>query len=249
MSKLEMSGKMNIIINDKEIQYQLVRSKRKTIGIQVDQKGHVKVSVPLNISDKQVKDILKKKSSWIFRKQEELKKIYKDIDDKRKLEDGQGIFFLGNEHFLKIQKVRDLSQSKVDLIGKDIIIYVDDNNDVIDQDMVRFILKTWFVNKFKDIIKDRIEKYQYLIGVYPKKITIREQKTRWGSCSSKGNINLNWKLVMAPLEVLDYVIVHELCHMKEMNHSKNFWDIVRTVLPDYADKREWLKTNGHSLGI
>jgi len=85
------------------------------------------------------------------------------------------------------------------------------------------------------------------IGVCPRKLTVREQKTRWGSCSSKGNISLNWKLVMAPMEVIDYVIVHELCHMKEMNHSKNYWNIVKSIIPDFELRRKWLKDNGHRL--
>jgi len=85
---------------------------------------------------------------------------------------------------------------------------------------IRNVLKNFYVNQFVDIAKTRMDFFSPKIGVCPRKLTVREQKTRWGSCSSKGNISLNWKLVMAPMEVIDYVIVHELCHMKEMNHSK-----------------------------
>lgn len=76
------------------------------------------------------------------------------------------------------------------------------------------------------------------------RITIRDQKTRWGSCSSKGNLNFNWRLLMMPEPVMDYVVVHELAHRKEMNHSPRFWEIVGTYIPDYQSKREWLRKNG-----
>lgn len=84
-------------------------------------------------------------------------------------------------------------------------------------------------------------------GVSYRNITIREQKTRWGSCSSEKNLNFNWKLILAPPEVLDYVVVHELCHLKEMNHSKAFWDEVGKVMPEYETYKLWLKENGWKL--
>ena len=85
------------------------------------------------------------------------------------------------------------------------------------------------------------------MGVTYGRISIREQKTRWGSCSSKGNLNFNWRLIFAPPEVLDYVVVHELAHRKEMNHSKAFYAIVESIMPDYRKWKKWLKENGGTL--
>ena len=85
------------------------------------------------------------------------------------------------------------------------------------------------------------------MGVSYGRISIREQKTRWGSCSSKGNLNFNWRLIFAPEAVLDYVVVHELAHRKEMNHSPAFYTVVESVLPDYQKARKWLKDNGQTL--
>ena len=93
----------------------------------------------------------------------------------------------------------------------------------------------------------RVAYYETILGVTHGTITIRDQKTRWGSCSSKGNLNFNWRLMLAPPRILDYVVVHELCHRIEMNHSKAFWDAVETVLPDYRELRKWLKDNGRTL--
>ena len=97
------------------------------------------------------------------------------------------------------------------------------------------------------VIPERVEYFAKVIGVTYGKITIRNQKTRWGSCSSKGNLNFNCLLMLAPPEVLDYVVVHELCHRKQMNHSKAFWSEVEKVLPDYKEARKWLKEEGSQM--
>ena len=97
------------------------------------------------------------------------------------------------------------------------------------------------------VIPERVEYFAKVIGVTYGKITIRNQKTRWGSCSSKENLNFNCLLMLAPPEVLDYVVVHELCHRKQMNHSKAFWLEVEKVLPDYKEARKWLKEDGSQM--
>lgn len=97
------------------------------------------------------------------------------------------------------------------------------------------------------VIPERVEYFAKVIGVTYGKITIRNQKTRWGSCSSKGNLNFNCLVMLTPLEVIDYVVVHELCHRKEMNHSKAFWAEVEKVLPNYKEQVKWLKENGGQI--
>lgn len=93
-------------------------------------------------------------------------------------------------------------------------------------------------------IRERIAYYAELMGVSYGRVAVREQKTRWGSCSAAGNLNFNWKLILMPPEILDYVVVHELAHRKEPNHSKAFWSVVEQILPDYKERRRWLKTEG-----
>ncbi len=97
------------------------------------------------------------------------------------------------------------------------------------------------------IIPPRVKQYAQIIGVTYGRITIRNQKTRWGSCSSKGNLNFNCLLMEVPEDVMDYVIVHELCHRIEMNHSECFWKLVEQTMPDYKSKKKWLKDHGHEL--
>ena len=102
-------------------------------------------------------------------------------------------------------------------------------------------------DKALEVIPTRVEYFANIMGVTYGNITIRNQKTRWGSCSSKGNLNFNCLLMLAPSEILDYVVVHELCHRKQMNHSKAFWLEVEKVLPDYKESIEWLKEEGCQL--
>ena len=101
--------------------------------------------------------------------------------------------------------------------------------------------------KAKDIIPKKVHFYASKMGVTYGRITIRCQRTRWGSCSSKGNLNFNCLLALVPPEVLDYVVVHELCHRKELNHSARFWNEVERILPDYKTRRSWLKERGSGL--
>ena len=97
------------------------------------------------------------------------------------------------------------------------------------------------------VVPGRVAHFASLVGVNYGRITIRNQRTHWGSCSSKGNLNFNCLLMLAPAEVLDYVVVHELCHRKEMNHSARFWTEVEKVIPDYKVHEKWLKTEGSRL--
>ena len=98
-----------------------------------------------------------------------------------------------------------------------------------------------------DYIPKRVAYYHEFTGGNYQKITIRDQKTRWGSCSANGTLSFSFRLMMAPPRVLDYVVVHELCHLTHMNHSKDFWNMVESILPDYKEHRKWLKENGHTL--
>lgn len=109
------------------------------------------------------------------------------------------------------------------------------------------------VNKHKKyarkIFEARVSYFHQFTGGNYTSITIRDQKTRWGSCSGRGTLSFNWRLILAPPEILDYVVVHELCHLTHMNHSREFWDLVGSVIPDYKVRRKWLKENGHTLRL
>ena len=109
------------------------------------------------------------------------------------------------------------------------------------------------VNKHKKyarkIFESRVAYFHQFTGGNYTSITIRDQKTRWGSCSGRGTLSFNWRLILAPPEILDYVVVHELCHLTHMDHSKDFWNMVGSIIPDYKIRKKWLKENGHTLRL
>lgn len=118
--------------------------------------------------------------------------------------------------------------------------------DVVSQKLTREELQN-LKDRTRLLIQQRLRYFAPLVGVTYGKVTIRHQRTRWGSCSGKGNLNFNCLLALTPPEVLDYVVVHELCHRKELNHSSRFWEAVGSILPDYAVSRKWLKEHGNQL--
>lgn len=109
------------------------------------------------------------------------------------------------------------------------------------------VLKQWLRNVAKDYIPKRTEELADRYGFNYKKIFVRSQKTRWGSCSSQKNLNFNWRLILTPRNCCDYVIIHELCHLKEMNHSQKFWNLVEQCMPSYQNAERWLKEEGGRL--
>lgn len=115
------------------------------------------------------------------------------------------------------------------------------------KDAATLALEKRYRDAAKEYIPKRVEYYNEFTGGTYHKITIRDQKTRWGSCSSNGTLSFNYRLMLAPPRVLDYVVVHELCHLTHMNHSTDFWNMVASILPDYKEYRKWLKDNGHTL--
>ncbi len=110
-------------------------------------------------------------------------------------------------------------------------------------------LELWLREKAKEAIAERTMEYSKVIGVSYNNIRIKDTKSRWGSCSSKGNLNFSWRIIMAPAAVMDYIIIHELCHLIHMNHSKEYWETVEQYMPDYKRHKEWLKVNGAKLRI
>ncbi|MBS4026276.1 MAG: M48 family metallopeptidase [Clostridia bacterium] len=106
---------------------------------------------------------------------------------------------------------------------------------------------SWYRQQANEAIMLRVRYYSEKVGVAYNTVRIKDQKTRWGSCSAKKNLNFNWRLIMAPPEVLDYVVVHELCHLIHLNHSPAFWQLVKNQLPDYSRHKRWLKDQGATL--
>lgn len=181
-------------MNSDGIQYQLVRSRRKSIGITLKPGGVIEVRAPLWLSEAQIKRAVLAKSDWIVRKQKQMQQ----------------------------------QAAEPDLL--------------MDSDAYNR-----YFRQAKETIPKRVQFYAKKMQESYGRVVIKDQKTRWGSCSTKRNLNFNWRLIMAPKEVLDYVVVHELSHLKHMDHSVKFWERVECYMPDYRICRQWLKENGRYL--
>lgn len=229
------------------IYYTLHRTKRKTVGIIIDCNGKVKVHAPFRVSEKQVCEAVQKKADWILRKVYEIKE--RNSLACRQFDSGEKFLYLGKEYTLEVVK-KDLGKSEVFIQDDTIAVYIPKGLYAESRKQeIKEALTKWYRQHFAEIAEERINKYSLQLKAAPCKVVIKDQKTRWGSCSKKGNINLNWRLVMAPIDIIDYVVVHELCHLKVMNHSKDFWNLVASVLPNHHESRKWLKANGNRLGI
>ncbi len=213
----------------------IVRSpKRKSIGIQVLPNAHVKVSIPTIYPKFLVNHILKEKEDWIKAAQQRMLARQASV-----LTDGNYLY-LGKAYQLVLKPGQKELVSVLDTA-----ITVATPN----QKYVKTYLTSWYKQEARRIIAARVKFYAKIAGLDFKSVAITSAETRWGSCSSNKTLNFNWKLVMAPLEVIDYVVTHELAHLTEMNHSRDFWETVRKMYPLYRQYRTWLRRNGNRLSI
>ena len=217
---------------------QIIRTKRKSIALIVEPDGRLVVRAPMRISDADIKHLVKQKERWIREKQKQVKD--KSAQSKPKVYmDGEEFLYLGKSYQLKI--VADLNPALV-LSRK---FYLSRRA----LPKAESVFTEWYRERARAVISKRVKLYAARHGFTYRKIRITSARTRWGSCSSMGNLNFTWRLVMAPPEVIDYVVVHELAHLRVNNHSKEFWKQVERIMPDYKQRLKWLKKNGRKLTL
>lgn len=236
-----------IILGEKLIPYTFKRSsKSKYIRINV-YPGEVVVTSPVKVPESEAERFLKSREQWVIKKLGEFEisgiKQYGSYG----FNGGEELPFLGRVMSLLVVE-SDCRRTDVTVSDDRIIVYV---NNSLEREArnkeIRSALEKWYIEKARKIILDRLKFFQKKLGVEYNSIRIKNQKTRWGSCSRKKNLNFNWKLLLAPAEIIDYVIVHELCHLRYMNHSDKFWAAVEQVFPSYKEHRKWLRENGRFL--
>lgn len=214
----------------------LVRSKRKTLALIIEMDGTLTVRAPLRMKEADIWRFIEAKTDWIKRKQAG---VQKEAELLHQYMDGETFLYLGKEIPLRIIRNR-----KPALVMARTFKLTESA-----QPQAKLLFEAWYKKRARAVLTERVEFFAYEHGFKVEKIRLSSARTRWGSCSTKGTLNFTWRLVMAPLEVIDYVVVHELCHLKELNHSKAFWAQVQTILPDYKVRRKWLKDNGAKLQL
>ena len=230
---------MNTIV-DQNVSVKIVRTKRrKTASIQI-RDGLIRAVVPNQISDFRVEALIKKRMPWIRKKLQEESKIV--IPSIKEYVSGESLTYLGKNYRLKI--ITNNKRS-VKLIGGYIEVSVPKKS----PSTIKNMLTQWYIDHAIERLKDKTDRYANIIGVSPSTVSVRDYKSKWGSCSSDGKISYNWRIIMSPHRIVDYIVIHELCHMLEHNHSKNFWQHVSNNCRDYKECRDWLKINGRVLTI
>lgn len=226
------------------VSYELIYSKRKTLCISMERDAAVTVRAPEGTPRWQIEEFLRKKSSWIARMQEEtLKRAGRRPE--RRFKSGERLPLFGKEYRLELRKNADAGSFRVFTERESLVI----ESPLEDPEKIRELLRRWYLRQAEEIFPQRAAYFASLLGLTYGKIHIREQKTRWGSCSGQGNLNFNWKLVLGPPRALDYVAAHEVCHLKYMNHGAEFWSCVKSLLPDYEIWRRWLREHGEELEL
>jgi len=220
--------------------YTLIRSNRKDILFQALPKGVTRVYAPSYMR-------LREMDAMVLARLDELKALHEKvaaIEEKNAPEpilDGQLLRVYGRDVRICILP-HNLPRAQ--LYPDRLLLCLPD---ITDQTALRALVKAALSKEALRVIRERLDFFAPQLGRAPGRVTIRDQKSRWGSLSSKGNLNFNWKLILAPVQALDYVVIHELCHLQEFNHSRRFWALVKQQMPEYEAWKNWLKDNGKSL--
>jgi predicted metal-dependent hydrolase len=227
----------------KNILYSIRRGNRKkTVAINITPTAQVIVLAPHFLGKDKIERFVVKKAPWILEKQAYFARL-SELYPEKEFVSGEQILFLGRNYRLKLIKSETYSDTPT-LVGRRMFISIDKYLNLENKRrLIRDMLSKWYFSKTKNIIKQRISRYVKIMGVKQPKFKIKEQKKRWGSCSNRAILRFNWRISMAPISVIDYIVVHELCHLKVKNHSSDFWKLVSLALPDYQRRRDWLKNN------
>lgn len=236
-------------IGQSAIRVELRRSPRaRNIRLTFDpEQGQVTLTLPRLISVNQGKEFAESKQKWIekhWRKAQEQTKR-----SPRNYRPGEVFYYLGEALELAFcpHRLKGSCAHRVCRVHGDQLILCLKSSHRVDQ--IKKTVERFYRQKASEIIHDRLEHLNEDYGFKYHQVAFRNQKTRWGSCTAKGNLNFNWRLVMAPIEVIDYIVAHELCHLKQMNHSGKFWELVAQTIPDHKRWRKWLKDNHFLLTL
>lgn len=217
---------------------QIIRSNRRSFGLEIKPDGRLIVRAPKRATQAEIRAVVAKKARWIAKTQTKLARQYPALKPKAFVP-GERFWYLGEQYPLRLS---DRKRPPLDLDGA---FWLSRSK----CDRAKEIFTEWYREETRAITGYMIARYSKQYGFRVKQVRITSAMTRWGSCTGKNNLNFTYRLSMAPLEVIEYVVVHELAHLKVRNHSKAFWKAVAEIMPDYADHRRWLKTHGPLLTL
>ena len=223
---------MNEVVIEK-----IVRSRRRTIALIVTPDARLIIRAPLRAPDAMIAAVIRKKSGWILKKICEMKK--RPQAAVHAYDEGEIFWFLGRPYPLHITDEAGTAIRRTDRLIVPRTLRPD----------IRRGIRHWYMEEAAKEIRSRCMWFSMMTGYSPSSLRITDARQRWGSCNHRGGLNFSWRLIQAPLSIVDYVIVHELVHLRQPDHSKKFWAKVEALMPDYRKRREWLRENERLLRI
>jgi len=217
--------------------HKIIRSKRRTVGLQVTAEAHLIVRVPPKMSLESIHEVVRQKLPWILNKQRFAREHYLPAKPKT-FTAGEKFLYLGEEHelFVVPGTYGPLVLSEKGFVLREGCVL-----------LARWLFRDWYREQAMELFTSRVRYYIGMTGARYAGIGISNANGRWGSCSSKGTLNFSWRLVMAPRDVIDYVVVHEVVHLEELNHSKRYWKKVEALMPDFLRAKQWLERHRRLL--
>lgn len=216
---------------------QIVRTKRKTITLVVNSEAELIIRAPLHTPIHVIEEIVEKRLGWIAEKQ----KAVTERNNRhllKQFQEGESFLFLGLDYTLAF------SPNVQEITANNGYLLIPNGLKDVKQSLV-----VWYKKEAGRVIKDRLNLFLGNAGLTCKTVKITGARKRWGSCGSNGTLNFSWRLVMCPIPVIDYVIVHEISHLKHHNHSRDFWQSVQITMPDYKRQKAWLRENQRLMDV
>lgn len=235
--------KRSVSGNGRRLEYILIRSRRHDVLFKALPGGETRVYAPAYLPLKETDRMVRERMDELLRMHERLKMQLAENRLRHPVAEGSRICIEGEVYALRRMPGK---QTTLKLEGETCILTLPEPDS---EESVRAALKQALSRRALARIREKLDVYAPRLGVEYGRVAIRDQKSRWGSCSAKHNLNFNWKLIMAPPEALEYVVIHELCHLIEFNHSPRFWNLVRQQQPEYEAWKKWLKAHGSELGV
>jgi predicted metal-dependent hydrolase len=211
---------------------QIIRSKRRTLALIVNPDGSLIVRAPWQTPGRSIREFVEKNAQWIGKKQTQA--LAARPPNPKKFIPGELFMYLGNAYPLEIvdQQIVPLQLAENFKLAQSA------------ESKAPEVFEQWYRGQARQVLNERVRLYASLHHLPYQGIRVTSARGRWGSCSARGSLNFSWRLILAPIEVVDYVVVHELVHTVFHNHSRQFWARLETILPDYREHKKWLKTDG-----
>ena len=227
-----------------DIRYQVIRSRRATADIVIERDGSIVVRAPETIPDERIEDMVEAKRLWIYKNLAE----WRDLNATRVLREyknGEGFLYLGRSYRLLL-----VAEQNEPLLLKNGRFSL--RRDLVDAGSIaaaQSAFRDYYIARGQERISRRVNYYAPKVGVTHRELSVRELGHRWATCSPTGDLAFHWKCMMAPQTIIDYIVVHELCHFHHLDHTDAFWNEVDKVIPNYGERKEWLRKNGAGLDV